>query len=296
MTLPDRDTLVSYATGGLTATATVLHVEPLPGGRVAVLLDRTSCHPVDAGWPDQGPDRAVLRRAGVSSPEAPLADCIVGATDGSALYVGRDIPVAKGTEGWAFVVVHILSDDDAAALALAEGDAVEVDVNAAYRHALSTGHTACHIASLALNRALADRWRKVVRTDGLGNPDFDAAANETSLIRENGSIDTYRLGKSLRKKGFTTDGLAESLESVQAALNEALAEWAATGAAVRVDRDGEGLTDRRSWVCELPGHTLRIPCGGTHLSSLGELAGIRSSLSVTDVDGTPVLTMETTAG
>jgi alanyl-tRNA synthetase len=290
MTLPAHDTRVSYPAGGLTATATVLHLEELPDARTAVLLDTTSAHPVDAGWPDQGPDRAVLRSP---SGEVALADCIVGATDGSALYLGRDIPVSKGTDGWAFVVVHIVDGTQAASIGLAEGASIEVVVDEAYRSALSAGHTACHLASLALNRAVADRWKKEVRPDGLGNPDFDGAANDVSLIREYGSTDTYRLGKSLRKKGFGTDGFAESLEAIQADVNASLAEWVATAAPVRVDRDGEGLTDRRSWVCELPGQTVRIPCGGTHATSLGELGELRAELSVADVDGTMVLTMET---
>lgn len=299
MTLPHTDTRVGYPSGELTTSATVVHTEPLPDGRIAVLLDRTTCHPVDAGWPDQGPDRAVLRMESLrGAAEFPVVDCVVGATDGSVLHLGRDIPVPKGTDGWAFVVVHILdgaaaAGADADAAAPAEGDSVDIIVDGDYRYALSAGHTACHLASLALNRAVADRWRKEIRPDGLANPDFDGAANDVSLIREYGSTDTYRLGKSLRKKGFTTDGFVESLGDVQAAVNSSLAEWVATNAPVRVDRDGDRLTDRRSWVCELPDHTVRIPCGGTHLTSLGELGGLRAELSVTDVDGTMVLTMET---
>ncbi len=299
MTLPHTDTLVSYPSGKLTTSATVVHTEPLADDRTAILLDRTTCHPVDAGWPDQGPDRAVLRMESErGTTELTVVDCVVGATDGSALYLGRDIPVPKGTDGWAFVVAHIVDGAASAtgtgeAAVLTEGDAVDVVVDGDYRHALSAGHTACHLASLALNRAVADRWRKDIRPDGLGNPDFDGTANDVSLIREYGSTDTYRLGKSLRKKGFTTDGLVEALADLQAAVNASLADWVATDAAVRVDRDGDGLTDRRSWVCELPDHTVRIPCGGTHLTSLGDLSGLHAELSVTDVDGTMVLTMET---
>jgi len=299
LTLPHHDTLVSYPSGELSTSATVVHTEPLADGRIAILLDRTTCHPVDAGWPDQGPDRAVLRaQSSRGATELPVVDCVVGATDGSVLHLGRDIPVPKGTDGWVFVVVHILDGAaapgaDAEAGAPTEGDTVDIIVDGDYRHALSAGHTACHLASLALNRAVAERWRKDIRPDGLGNPDFDGTANDVSLIREYGSTDTYRLGKSLRKKGFTTDGFAEALGDVQAAVNTSLTEWVATDAAVRVDRDGDRLTDRRSWVCELPDHTVRIPCGGTHLTSLGELGGLRADLSVTDVDGTIVLTMET---
>ncbi|MBC7441224.1 MAG: metal-dependent hydrolase [Ramlibacter sp.] len=291
MTLPVVETRVCYPSGHTETAATVLHVEPRADGRLAVLLDTTTVHPVDAGWPDQGPDRAVLRAPRLAA-ELPVVDCIVGATDGSSLYLGGDIPVPKGTPGWAFVVAHLVEGPAAPA----EGDTVEVAVDAGYRQRMSAGHTICHLASLALNRALSDRWKKEARPDALGNPDFDGSAIDVSLIGENGSVDTYRLGKSLRRKGFVTEGFVEALPEIEAAVNAALAEWVASGATVRVDADGPGLTDRRYWVCELPGRSARIPCGGTHVTSLAGLGAVRVRLSTTDADGTTVLTMETVAG
>lgn len=296
MTLPIRDTLVTYPTGALTATAQVLHSETLPDDRLAVLLDTTSAHPVDAGWPDQGPDRAVVR---VGETDIALVDCVVGATDGTALYLGADIPVAKGTEGWAFVVAHIVPRATTAVLGvLTEGSSVDVIVDASHRRLVSAGHTGCHAASLALNLAVADRWKKEVRTDSLGTPDFDGLAIDVSLIHENGSTDTYRLGKSLRKKGFLTEGLVAGasvdLSAIESRVNSTLAEWVAADAAVHIDRDGPGLTDRRYWVCDLPAGSARIPCGGTHLDSLGELGQASVALTLTEAEGTLVLTMETT--
>ena len=287
MTLPTEDTRVLYPSGAVDAQATVLHSEPLPDGRSAVLLDATCVHPVDAGWPDQGPDQALLHHGAAFWP---VEDCIVGATDGSELYIGADIPVAKGTPGWAFVVVHVVD-----AAGLSAGDTVTVEVDEGLRDATSAGHTVCHLASLALNDALADRWKKEVRADALGHPDFDGLAIDESLIGQNASVDTYRLGKSLRKKGFSVDGFAESLASIEAAINATLLAWTVTDAAVRIDRDGDLLTDRRYWVCELPGATVRIPCGGTHVASLGTLGVVTVTLSLHDLDGTDVLTMNTSA-
>ena len=286
MPLTLSETIVTYPTGGTSGTAIVLHVEPLGEGRSAVLLDATPCHPVDAGWPDQGPDRATIAWDGLS---ADVVDCVVAATDGTGLHLGADIPVRKGTEGWSFLVAHIV---DAAPEV---GQQVTVTVDADHRLALSRGHTACHLASLALNRALADRWSKELGTDALGNPNFDQAASDSSTIVPNGSVDTYRLNKSLRRKGFVSDGLAEALPAVTDAVNASLASWIAVDAPVRIDRDGEGLTDRRSWVCSLPEADAVIPCGGTHAGSLGELAGLRATLELADVDGTAVLTMVTGA-
>ncbi|WP_193510333.1 metal-dependent hydrolase [Cryobacterium sp. BB736] len=283
MTLPTTDTIVTYPAGATSGTATVLHVEPVDAG-FAVLLDRTPVHPVDAGWPDQAADRAVIRWEGG---EASVSDAIVAATDSAALHFGGDIPVRKGTEGWAFVVAHLVPD------APVEGTEVTVEVDGDYRRALSVGHTGCHLASLALNRAMTDRWRKEVRPDALGAPNFDAEANETSTIVPHGSVDTYRLGKALRKRGFTTDGLADDLPAIQDAVNAALAGWIATAAPIRIDRDGEHLTDRRSWVAELVDGEASIPCGGTHATSLAELEGLRATLTLDEVEGGLQLTMTT---
>ena len=214
-------------------------------------------------------------------------NCVVAATDGTRLFIGPDIPVRKGTEGWAFVVAHLLE------VAPPEGQEVSISVDADYRRELSLGHTACHLASLALNRALADRWSKETSADALGSPNFDQAANDTSTIVPNGSFDTYRLNKSLRRKGFVTDGFAEALPTVTDAINAQLASWVAADAPVRIDRDGEQLTDRRNWVCTLPDGEAVIPCGGTHASGLAELGDLRVTLELDEAEGTPVFTMRT---
>ena len=213
-----------------------------------------------------------------------MVDAIVGATDGSTLYIGSDVPVRKGTEGWAFVVVHLVIGT------VAEGDIVEVAVDGEYREALSTGHTACHLASLALNDALAHVWTKDVATDAAGSPNFDALAIETSTILPNGSRDVYRVGKSLRKKGFDPAAL-DDVPLVEAAANECLAELLGSAASIRIETDGPRLDDRRYWVCG----EYRIPCGGTHRGSASELAGTRITLDRAEVNGAIELVMTTTA-
>ena len=287
MTLPQRDTRVTYPGGALTATSRVLHVAAAPDGRLAIVTETSSFHPVDAAWPDQPADAGVIRANGV---DVPVRDAVVAATDGTDLHLGDDIPVRTGTEGWAFLVAHLVDGD----AAIAEGDEVEIEADAATRRELSTGHTACHLASLALNRVLAGRWSKPAREDSLGSPDFDGAAIASSRILPDGSLDRYRLNKSLRRAGFDTASLAGELDDVRGAVAEQLERWIASGAVVRVEAAGDGLTDRRTWVCELPEGTARIPCGGTHVASAAELGSVVTSFAVVDDGGTPVLEMTNT--
>lgn len=286
MTLPTTDTIVTYPAGDTTSESRVIHVESSAsdgGGddRLAVLLDRTAVHPVDAGWPDQGADRALLDAGDL---EIPVLDAVVAATDGERLYLGSEIPVRKGTDGWAFVVAHLVDAD----ATLTEGDTVTVEVDAGYRELLSAGHSACHLASLALDAALAGAWSKE-------NRGFDATANETSTILERGSRDTYRVGKSVRKAGFDPAALDDP-DAVAAQVNSTLASWVAAGGAIRIDRDGDRLTDQRYWVASLPGGEARLACGGTHVSSIAELGAVSVELSTEQLDGALGLTMVTTAG
>jgi alanyl-tRNA synthetase len=279
-------TSITYPAGAVTSTGTVVHVADAGEGRSAIVLDVTAFHPVDTAWPDQPADRGTLRSGGSAFA---VVDAVVGATDGGDLLLGRDVPVRTGTEGWTFVVAHLVDGAGPA-----EGAEVEVEVDPAYRAELSAGHTACHLASLALDAALAGAWRKEVPTDALGAPAFDALAISESRILPDASRDVYRIGKSLRRKGFDPEAL-DDLAAVAARVNDLLAEWIAAGDAVRIEAEGPALADRRTWVCELPGAEARIPCGGTHVASLAALAAVTVEFALTPVDGGLELVMSTTA-
>jgi len=285
MSLPSVDTVVSFAGGAVSGSATVVHVAEHHRGTV-VLTDRTPCHPVDPRWPDQGPDRGELHFGGGS---VQLIDAVIGATDGVILAVGDEVTARRGDPGWAFVVAHLISGQERPP---AEGEEVVVAVDAGYRLRLSAGHTGCHVAALALNAALAGRWRKAVTTDGLGNPDFDQLAIVSSRIRPDGAVDMYRMGRTLRKKGFDAEGLVSALPEIQAVVDQQLARWVAAGPAVEVVSHGPLLTDLREWACYLPEGNVRIPCGGTHLRSLTEVVAITGVLQADPSAGE--LTMTTT--
>ncbi|WP_125130547.1 metal-dependent hydrolase [Microbacterium sp. 10M-3C3] len=282
----EADTRISYPDGDVTSESAIVHVQPGGAATSLVVLAATAAHPVDPTWPDQGPDRGTLT---VGGSDLPLQDVRIGAWDGTELHVGDRLPARLGTEGWRFVVVHEVPAD----AALEVGATAVVHVDERHRRSLSLGHTACHVASLALNAALADRWTKDARRDALGAPDFDGIAIQRSVIRPWGSTDTYRLGKSLRRSGFRTEGLGEELDEIARRIDERLAGWVASDAAVWIERPSDALTARRSWHCALPEQTAVIPCGGTHARHLGELGAVTVRLALDD-SGTE-LTMETDA-
>jgi alanyl-tRNA synthetase len=287
MPLPTTDTVVTYPDGDTHSTGTVVHVEPLADGRSAVLLDRTAFHPVDGAWPDQPADRGVLRSAAGSQP---IVEGLTGGIADGRLALGADLPVRTGTPGWVFVVAHVVAGAPPAV-----GEQVEVEVDRGYRTALSAGHTACHLASLALDAALADAWSKPVPGDALGNPAFDSLAIQRSRIEPHGSTDVYRIGRSLRRKGFSLDAL-EDLDAVAHRANTTLARWVAAGGAVRILRDDRGLSGRRRWVCRLPDGTAELPCGGTHVADVTELPAVTVALDTRAADGGVELRMRTAVG
>lgn len=286
MPLPHEDTVVTYPDGAVESTGRVVHVEDVGSGRFAVLLDATCFHPVTAAWPDQPADRGALTAGADTSP---VVTAVTGGIQDGRLFLGEDLPVRMGTEGWVFVVAHLVEGS-----APAEGSDVHIVVDADHRAALSAGHTVCHLASLALDAALADAWTKDVATDALGNPGFDALAIQTSRIHPHSSVDVYRIGKSLRRKGFVSAAL-DDLDAIAARANGLLRQWVATGAAVRIEREGPGLSSLRTWACDLPGQAARIPCGGTHVASLDQFAAVTIALDAREVEGAREMTMTTTA-
>lgn len=270
-----RPTDVTFPDGSLTGEGEVVIVHH---ESALIVVDTTPFHPVDHTWPDQPGDRGTVAIAGE---RMPVAEAVMAAvSDEGELAVGADIPVKRGGEGWTWLVGHRI--DGTIPAELAPGARVTLEVDAAHRAGLSRGHTACHLASLALDAALADLWRKEIGTDPLGNPDFEGRANQSSRIHPDGSVDEYRLGKSLRKAGFDSEGFASSLAEREASINARLADWVVAGSASRIDVDGPTIVDRRRWVCELPEGEVSFLCGGTHVRALSEFASITVSLDLSD--------------
>ncbi|NRQ33013.1 metal-dependent hydrolase [Nonomuraea sp. NN258] len=272
-----KSTLVTFPDGRTSGRSQIVGTVPV-GGRHGLVVAETPFHPLDHTWPDQPADRGTIGGQ-------PVVDCVTGArsADGE-IFLGEAIPARRGADGWDWLVVHVTDGPPP------PETEVELEVDPDHRAALSAGHTACHLAALALNAALAGRWRKEVATDRLGNPDFDQTAITSSRITPYGSLDVYRLGKSLRKKGFSAEDL--DLAEVAGQVNERLAAWVAADAPVWLDVPDAALTARRTWHCSLPEGEASIPCGGTHVGRTGELERVGVTLTLEE----QALTMRTTTG
>lgn len=280
-------TLVSFADGSVVGEGVVTRVESSPDGAV-VIVDATPFHPVDHTWPDQPGDSGELI---AGDTRAAVAEAVMAASSDDGLFaVGGEIPAKRGADGWTWLVAHRLTIE--APYWLTPGTTVTLSVDAGRRAGLSRGHTACHLASLALDLAVADLWRKDPGTDALGNPDFEGRANQSSRIHEDGAVDEYRLGKSLRRAGFDTETFASTVAEREARMNSQLAAWVASGAASRIESEGTTIVDRRRWHCDLPEGEAVILCGGTHVTSLSEFASISVTLDQTEPQ---LLVMTTTA-
>lgn len=285
MPAPTTDTEVTYPTGDLMSEGTVVTVEAAGDDRWAVFLDRTAAHPVDTAWPDQPADRVALRTPDSAYEVAEVR--VAGFHDGG-VHIGDALPVRTGTEGWVFGVAHVVVGAPPQL-----GEPVTVTVDPELRAALSVAHSGCHLAALALDAVLAEHWSKPVPTDALGHPAFDSLAIVRSSIHEYRSVDEYRIGKSLRKKGFDPAAFDDA-DAVAARVTEQLRAWTASGGAIHIDAEGTGLSARRQWRCELPEGTATIPCGGTHPRSLADLVDPAVTIAVEDVPGARLVTMTTT--
>ncbi len=283
-------TIVTFAGGSLAETARVAFVGP-DSGQMIVVTDRTPFHPQSLTWPDQPGDRGTLLRADgqrlavLDSREA-ILNCDTGllATGDDALALKRNEP------GLVAVVLHILAD----APDLYPGETVTLTVDQTWRDALSLQHTGVHLAALALNRCAAAFWTKPADlADGLGAPDFDKAAVSGSTITAAHSVDSYRIGKSLRKKGFDRDAFLADLPARSAAINATLLAMLATPAPVTLAPAQGNLGDRRLWSTRLDATSVSMPCGGTHVSDLAQIAAISVALETSE-DGFVMTTTSST--
>lgn len=274
-------TVVTFAGGSLTETATLLWAARI-GEDWLLVTDRSPFHPVSLSWPDQPGDHGHVVLAG--SETFDVIDSLTGVVDATAgmlLTEADATALPRGQENLHAVVLHrVRSPLD---LSAQIGTSVMLHVDAARREALSLQHSGVHLAALALNQAAAGFWTKdYPDLDTLGAPNLDKAAVAASEITAEASLDTYRIGKSLRKKGFDRDAFTENLPARAAAINQLLTGMLAEGADVTLTPAEGPLDGRRIWSTRLNGTEATMPCGGTHLPALCRIAEIKVDLTPAD--------------
>ncbi len=255
------DLLISYPGGATSEHTTVLALTRTPT-EILFALARTPCHPESPRWPDQPADRCTLR-SGETVVEIACSEGSLHGGDGTGAGV-LSLDPPEPDSGAVACVVHRAPAD----VPLELGSDARVSVDEAYRERLSISHSRCHLVTLALNHALAEVWRKDPgRHDSLGNPDFDALAITSSVIDERGSLDTYRIGKHMRKSGFPAEALNDP-EALARVVAETASAWIASRPSIAVTPGVCALAERRTFSCELPAGTASFPCGGTHAAAL----------------------------
>lgn len=279
-------TIVTFAGGSLTEQARVVYAAPL-NDHFIIVTDRTPFHPQSLSWPDQPGDRGDLvlsdgRRAQVLDSREGLQNRATG-----VLFMGEAaLGIKRGDPDIQAVVLHLLQED----LSPATGAAVTLTVDKNYRDALSLQHTAVHLAALALNHCAVPFWTKDPGDpDTLGAPNLDKAAVTQSRITVDCSTDVYRIGKSLRKKGFHREAFLSDLPDRARSVNEALVRLLTDPAPVELTPVEGYLGDRRLWSTRLNGVNVAMPCGGTHVAHLGRIKRITVEFAPTE-DGFVMLT------
>lgn len=257
---------VSWHLGSTLEQTTVKHSEVLSGVRTIVAAC-TPCHAESPSWPDQPPDQAVVewgdRRINIEP--------VVLAWDEHRLQHPR-----ADRQDQRLVVAHKVvggSPPD-----IASGDPITIRVDKERRGNLSRAHTASHLFALALNEVTGAMWRKAPpRLDSRSNPDFDSLCIAESKIDEHGSLETYRLGKSIRKKGLQTQELTDGWVGVVDRAAALCRDFIRTGAEVSVAPSQPcEYSERRSWLAGAPIDAV-VPCGGSHVQRTSDVGSITAT-------------------
>ncbi len=270
-----NSTRITFPGGGVSATSKILMTkrDHFNVNKVLIMTEVTPFHPLDYNWPDQPSDQGIIQ---FDSRNFSVEECLTAAlhSETEKFLIDQELKdnkIRREDPNWFFLVAHkvdisLLNTTDINWV----GREVYLEVDTTYRTALNKSHTACHLASLALNKVTKEFWRKPPeRTDSLGNPNLDNEAIVESKVNAECSVDRYRCGKSLRKKGFDDSRFfsANEFNQLESAVNKQLADWIhpVEGLAIAVTPGECFLHEKRDWHCGLlDGKQAKISCGGTH--------------------------------
>ncbi|MEW6685791.1 MAG: hypothetical protein AB1393_06240 [Candidatus Edwardsbacteria bacterium] len=251
--------------------------------RYLLVTDKSPFHPLDYFWKDQPGDRGLIKTEDVT---LKISDTVTWPIQkqSQTLSYSPNLNIKRSDPNYILLTAHVIETitkggdifplEEIFSLGLI-GKNVRMEVDKEYRDSLSRPHSASHLMSLALNKVLDPLWRKDYSRDSLGNRNFDSAAISRSTISPNVSTDTYRLGDSLRKKGFSSDVLLANIEEYSKKIEETIAEWCKLkDVEVIMNGKGDFLGSYWTWNTIVDGKNVSIPCGGTHVGRIGEIVPI----------------------
>jgi alanyl-tRNA synthetase len=285
-----KSTLVTFPERSTKMTSKVIFVKNFEedSSKVLMITDITPFHPRSHIFPDQPADIGIIT---IEDKDFRVIDVLTGAINlkSGQLYLDKENFVKRKTLGWIFIVAHVL-DVSSCNLNFRFIKNVQLKVNKQYRKRLSASHSADHIATLALNKATKGLWKKKTLEDSLGNPDLNRLSIKNAKLNETRSIDHFRFGKSLRKKGFDVSTFFLQLNNIEKNINQLVAEWIGVDSRIEIAFTSLELDANRYWKCELPDGNACIPCGGTHVQSLTEFESIE--ISIKSIKESPEIIME----
>ena len=269
-------TRVTYPGGALKAHSIIDDVVAHRLGDDCVLgvVARVTCmHPRDFRWPDQPADRGSLL---INGQIVPVLDTVKARVTKDGYQIDKDISLQRGKESSeaVLVVMHCINEK----AEVSAGDNVEITVDKDFRFSMSSGHTASHLVTLGLNEILLEFWKKPPQIDENGFPAFTEMSLADSKILAFSCQDTFRIGKSLKKKGFDADLLWKSLPEMEIKLNEFIDNIVSDDSAKAFIEPSEcPINDHRKWHLDANRHYTKS-CGGTHLTDFSQISNIRVEL------------------
>ena len=116
----------------------------------------------------------------------------------------------------------------------------------------------------------------------MGNYDLDQLTNVSSKILEYGSVDEYRFGKSIRKKGLNIGEMTADIDELEKGMNEILESWVNSDLEIILSPSDCAIETSRHWKCRLEGGVALMACGGTHVSNTSDIGKIKVKVTRTE--------------
>ncbi len=265
----------SFMLGTLTLESNIIGVMKYEDGTILITQD-SPFYPKNYKWPDQLHDNGIIS---IGDKELTVTKVYTAGLINGHLYIDQEI-TKQATSPAKIIPAHHLPDLQGISERDLIGKTVTLSVNDETRYKVSAAHSMAHFMSLALNKATNHIWSKIYDTDDLGNYNLDKAAIYQSSVTELKSVDIYRFGKSIKKKGFDKNILIENLDKINKEVNNTLNNWLSQGAEITIEYQSKEINDTRLWKSTIDSTAVTIPCGGTHINNINEVKGVNVEIKI----------------